>query len=681
MVRIIAQGNESYEVRVAAPDYFSECAIITGLLAAFGLDIQDGALATANPTGGPRILNVFHVRARPAHRWTPHRQRQFRAELELLIGLLAQDQYQEARARVNRKLTERLAAASASPARLQTITVSFDNQSSPAWTVMDVEAPDQPGFLYAWTNALAMRGMTIHAAQIRTRGRTVRDRFSITDRRGRKIIGARAQTGLRITAVLIKQFTHCLAAAPDPAKALAHFDRLLDSLLDQTTGAHLPAFLHEQATLDLLARLFGSSDFLWEDFLRLHLDSLLPVLRNFTRQSSPVVPPLDKASLGRRLRRASAGAGTHDARKQIINRLKDQELFRIDMRHLMDPQARLEPFSRALTDLADIVLAEALRACQTHLSARFGRPRLAGGALCTFAIFGLGKFGGREMGYASDIEVLFAYDGEGNTDGPESLSNGEYFEHLCQALLQFITAKDEGIFHLDVRLRPHGRTGFLAGSLDDLRRYYSPAGLAAPFERQALIKLRWVAGSRALGRRMEQARDRFVYSGAPWDIRAAVDLRRRQIRELVTPGTINVKHSPGGLIDIEYATQYLQIMHGAARPALRTPSTLDALAALRRRRRLSPSETIALRQAYRFLRRVIDALRIVRGNARDLVLPALASEEFTFLARRLGYHAPHWKTAAARLHRDIVRHMTRTHRLFAKRFQVKSRSLNSDMKP
>lgn len=686
-VRIADKGNESYEVVIAARDYFSEFAIITGLLAAFGLDIQEGAVTTFVPkrpadaagpvssggrrrlamsstTGGPRILDVFRVRALPAHRLTPHRQEQFRAELELLVGLLAQDQYQEARARVNRILTEVLSASPASPARRQTIDISFENRPSLAWTTMDIQAPDTPGFLYAFSNALAMRGVTIHSALIRTAGRAVHDRFGVTDRRGRKIVGARAQAGLRITAVLIKQFTQCLAAAPDPAKALAHFDRMLDQILDQTPGTRLPAFLQEQATLDLLARLFGTSDFLWEDFLRIHLDSLLPVLQDFKTQS----PPLEKAALTRLLRRKPDGAETHEGRKQRVNNLKDQELFRIDMRHLMDPQARLEPFSLALTDLAEVVLAESLRACRLHLADRFGSPRLSGGEPCGFALFGLGKFGGREMGYASDIEVLFAYDGEGRTDGPEPLSNGEYFEHLCQEIMRFIEAKEEGIFHLDVRLRPHGRKGLLACAQDELASYYSPSGLAAPLERQALIKLRWIAGSRALGGRVEQLRDRFVYSGAPWDLNGALELRRRQIRELVAPGTVNVKLSPGGLIDIEYAAQYLQILHGAEYPALRTPSTPAALAALRRLRFLSPSEATGLSHAYRFLRRLIDALRIVRGHARDLVLPVADSEEFTFLARRMGYHAPHWKTAAAQLRRDIERHMTRTHRFFTKRF-------------
>jgi glutamate-ammonia-ligase adenylyltransferase len=690
-LRISDLGDDAYEMVIAARDYFSEFAVITGLLAAFGLDIQEGYIVTFVATGpavshrpglrglrrpplqaavSRRILDVFRIRAILPHRFTGPRQGQFQEELASLISLLADGRFQEARAQVNRRLTETLSSLSSSPGPLKSIEIRFDNRSARDRTIMEIKAPDTPGFLYAFANALAMRGVRIHTAFLRTDGRTVHDRLCVTDRHGRKITGARTQTALRMTAVLIKQFTHCLAAAPDPAKALAHFDQLLDQVLERKRGGRLPAFLQERATLDLLARLFGTSDFLWEDFLRTHLDSLLPVLREF--KTTPLCR--DRKELSRDLRRRLARFVAYGQRQQVLNSYKDTELFRIDMGHLMDPCARLEPFSHALTNLAEAALDESLRVCQDHLARQFGAPRLADGRPCGFAICGLGKFGGREMGYASDIELLFVYEGDGRTDGSEPLDNSEYFERLCQELMRFIEAKQEGIFHLDVRLRPHGKKGMLASSAEELESYYSATGLAAPFERQALIKLRWVAGSKALGRRVEALRDRFVYGGAPWDLAAALDLRRRQTIELVPQGAVNVKYSPGGIVDIEYIAQHLQIMHGAASPAIRTPSTLAALAALRRSRILSRAEGQGLSRAYRFLRRLIDALRIVRGNARDLILPSPDSEEFTFLARRMGYTAPRWRTAAAQLQRDIERHMTRAREFFASRFGAASGS-------
>ncbi|MEK7267939.1 MAG: glutamate-ammonia-ligase adenylyltransferase, partial [Nitrospirota bacterium] len=338
------------------------------------------------------------------------------------------------------------------------------------------------------------------------------------------------------------------------------------------------------------------------------------------------------------------------------------------MKHLLDSASTLPDFSRALTELADVVLDQTARDCQAKLSHIHGTPRLAGGGSCPFAVFGMGKFGGWELGYASDIEVLFVYGGGGRTTGRKPLDNSEYFERLVQEILQWVEAREEGIFHLDVRLRPHGGKGLLANTLEELRTYYSAAGLSAPFERQALIKLRFVAGDDALGHQVETHRDAFVYSGQPWDLPTALDLRRRQVKELVEPGRTNVKYSSGGLIDIEYAVQYLQLMHGHNAPRLRTPNTLEAIASLGQGGELKPDEMIALREAYLFLRGLIDALRIVRGNARDLVLPPDDSDTFIFLSRRLGYTAERWEEGAARLAADITRHMAWAQQFFANRF-------------
>src|SRR5262249_15653901 len=156
-------------------------------------------------------------------------------------------------------------------------------------------------------------------------------------------------------------------------------------------------------------------------------------------------------------------------------------------------------------------------------------------------------------------------------------------------------------------------------------------------------------GDEALGRRVEAVRDSFTYSGAPWDWENALHLRRRQRRELVKPDQINVKYSSGGIIDIEYAAQYLHPLHGKDHPELRITNTLEALDQLRRLNVISEGEHDMLRAAYLFLRSLIDALRIVRGDASDLVLPEENSEEFKSLARRLGYRGRDWKRCAERL--------------------------------
>jgi glutamate-ammonia-ligase adenylyltransferase len=129
-----------------------------------------------------------------------------------------------------------------------------------------------------------------------------------------------------------------------------------------------------------------------------------------------------------------------------------------------------------------------------------------------------------------------------------------------------------------------------------------------------------------------------------------------------------VKYSRGGLVDAEYAVQYLQLLHGGERPALRTPSTLEALEELRTGGLLSAEEGDELREAYIYWRRISEALRMVHGAARDLVLPEAGSEELGFLARRMRYEAASWPEAAAALLADVEAHRERTRTLFNRRF-------------
>ncbi len=176
--------------------------------------------------------------------------------------------------------------------------------------------------------------------------------------------------------------------------------------------------------------------------------------------------------------------------------------------------------------------------------------------------------------------MLCVYSGQGQTSGPQQIAVSQYAELLVQQLLDLIVARRSGTFEIDLRLRPFGSKGPLATSLDAFREYYRHGGQAAPFERQALIKLRGVAGDPALQQAVETLRDAFVYSAEPFALETAIQLRQRQRHELVAPGAIDAKYSQGGLVDIEYTVQYLQLRHGATVPALRTPHTLAALQAL-----------------------------------------------------------------------------------------------------
>ena len=691
-IAVTPRGGGRHDVAVVAFDYFAEFSVLCGLLAAHRLSIESGHVHTfartvpakapdtprfrprgrpRRPTGAPsrKIVDVFRV-VPWGGRTMPEAAVLERDLLELL-ELVSGGRMDEVRERLNRRLVESLGAAAgeapAGPAgrmaeALAPLEIAFDNQASPRWTVMDVRGRDTRGFLYALANALALREVYVQQVRIESVGREARDRFWIAHRDGRKIEDAEEQQALRLAVALIKQFTHLLPRAPDPALALRCFDQFLDRAMAE--GPESLGLLGSPEGLRELARLLGSSAFLWEDFLRMQFDHLLPVLGEWRTREL-----WDREALRRELRaRVEAGA-SHEERKRRLNEFKDEQVLLIDMKHLLDPAVTLERFSRALTDLAEAVVDEAMSLGRARLVETHGRPLAAGKSECPVAVLGLGKFGGREMGYASDIELLVVYGGPGRTEGT-GIENGRFFEDLVRELTDIIAAREEGIFHVDLRLRPHGGKGPLASPLEAVRDYYRPGGEAAPFERQALIKLRHVAGDDTLGRAVLAHRDAFVWSDAPWDRDNALHLRERQAKELVPAGRFNVKYSRGALVEVEYSAQYLQLQHGRAHPELRTPATLDALDGLQALGLLAEDAHRDLREAYVFWRRVADGLRMVRGNARDLLLPEDDSEALGFLARRLGYPGAGWRQAGAAVARDVVRHRERARAFFDGRFRA-----------
>jgi glutamate-ammonia-ligase adenylyltransferase len=679
-MRTIPQSANRTEILLAGYDLFGEFSIITGLMATYGLNIREGQVFSyqSGPghttpwghTDGGMIVDIFTVEYAAEALFDTAAQADFVAQLTALVQLLRQGKLQQARETLSYRLTDAIRSLPQTDLpRLFPMEVRIDNDASANWTVVHITAEDTPGFLYSLSNALAMRNIYIHRVSIRSVQGTVQDQLSVGRRHGGKITSEEGQRDLRLMVTLIKQFTHFLTIAPDPAKALRHFEQLLERLASQATPQEDFRWLSEAGPLKALATVLGSSDFLWEDFLRMQYTTLLPVLRELEETDRR----LDKATLVQRLAQALQTARAVAAGKTTLNTWKDRELFRIDMRHLLHPEQPFGMFSEELTDLAEVVVATALDLAQQALQRRYGTPLQADGNLCTVALFGLGKLGGRELGYASDMEMLCIYSGSGTTSGAEKIAVSVYAELLVQQLRDLIVARRSGIFEIDLRLRPFGTHGSLATSMETLQRYYSHNGQAAPFERQALIKLRWVAGDATLGRQVEAHRDAFVYSTVPFDLDTAVRLRQQQMEELVQPGTLDAKYSPGGLIDVEYTVQYLQLMHGAGTPALRLTNTLEAMRALHQTGHLSPAEYQHLREAYIFLRRLVDALRVVRGHARDLVLPQTDSEAFTFLARRLGYWSNHG--TLAQLARDIRHHMSQAGHIYQARFVTASAAL------
>ena len=206
------------------------------------------------------------------------------------------------------------------------------------------------------------------------------------------------------------------------------------------------------------------SDFLWEDFLRLQYANLFPVLSDITG----IKEAKSKSHLWRDL--AVQLAANHDSaeRRQQLNAFKDREMFRIDLRHILGRCGDFDQFAEELTDVAEVIVTTSLQLSERELTDRYGTPRRPDGERASLVVCALGKCGGCELGFASDIELMFVYDEDGMTDGGKSISNATFYQRLVDSCVHSIVAREEGIFRIDLRLRPYGRSGPLAVSLDAL---------------------------------------------------------------------------------------------------------------------------------------------------------------------------------------------------------------------
>lgn len=644
-VQVDPEADGRFTVAVVAHDTRGLFAVVCGLLAAHGLDVESGSADSLERPAPPGrrapvrlAADVFRVTARG----TPPDADALERELGSLVALLVDGRGEEARERIHVRLVETLEAMPTPHGGPEAVGIAFEDVPGAALTAMDVGGPDTTGFLYALASALALRGVDIRQATIESVGGRAQDRFLIAHA-DRRALRPEERDALGRAVALIRHFTRVLPGAPDPARALRSFDQLLDRTAD--TPSLLDAFASDERLHDL-ARFLGSSAFLWEDQVRDRAAQALPLLAGWRER-----PLRGRAELRAALRERLV-ASPRPEWAAVFRAFRDEESLLIETRRLLDPFVGLDRFSWALSDLGEALVTEALRAAFDLAPAAPGDA-----SPHALAAMALGKFGGRELGHASDLELLFVHQDEAVRD----------FDAVVRAALPLLAAREGGLFHVDLRLRPHGSKGGLASPLRALTDYYRPGGGAAAFERQALIKLRLVAGDAAVGSAVERARDAFVWSGEPWDRASALHLRERQVRELVERGRFNVKLSRGGLVDAEYAVQYLQLQHGHERPELRTATTLVALDRLHAGGLVAAHEHAALRAGYVFWREVADALRVVRGYAGDLLLPEEGTDEHGFLARRLGY-AGGRAEAGARLARDVIHHREALAAVYDKRF-------------
>ena len=424
-----------------------------------------------------------------------------------------------------------------------------------------------------------------------------------------------------------------LERLPDPAGAV----RLLEELRAAGRLPAQPAALHAAITLA------GASPYL-ADLMRADPEILDAV------SSGPPRRLPGREELEEELARFEARASA-DPSQDVLRRFKQRETARIALADLLGA-ADLAAVTRALSILAEVVLEGAVRGARLLLEARHGRPtfRNERGDVedSEFVVLGLGKLGGEELNYSSDVDLvyLFARDGLTTGVGPAgegAIGNREFFTRLAAEVTRRAAgAPGHEVYRVDLNLRPGGRDGDLAISLGAAVAYYR--SWAEGWERQALIKARPVAGARALGRRFLEAVEPLVYAHSP-DPYLAVEIgamKDRIDRQLSQQGASerDVKLGRGGIREIEFAVQALQMLRAGADRWLRQGNTLLALHRLVERGLLGYAEYAALGDAYAFLRHVEHRLQL--GANRQTALLPDAAPAWRSLARSL------WIAAAPR---------------------------------
>lgn len=309
------------------------------------------------------------------------------------------------------------------------------------------------------------------------------------------------------------------------------------------------------------------------------------------------------------------------------------------------------------TRLAENCLRVAMSAVETQFEARYGVVRAQDGSAQRLIVFGLGKLGGGELNFSSDVDLVYAYAHGGESDGLRPLAAEDYFARLGQRLarlLDDVTA--DGFCHrVDLRLRPFGNAGRIAWSFSAMDQYFQREG--RDWERYAWLKARTVAGNIEVGEAWLQTLRPFVYRRyldftaldglRTMKASIAAEVARRDMAD-------DIKRGPGGIREIEFLAQSLQLIRGGREPELRCRRLLDALAALDASRQIDSDTTEKLAHAYRFLRRLENRLQMMR-DAQTQMLPQDPEDQLR-LAVGLGY--PDWRALKAAL--DVQRALVAT---------------------
>ena len=462
---------------------------------------------------------------------------------------------------------------------------------------------------------------------------------------------------------------------PDPDGALNHFERLLGVV---SHPVNFLGFLGDTAeALEAVLLICGCSSYASEILIR------DPETFYWLLNELGAPWPKSLASYRNEARQAISPGWADEDPLRALARFKRREMLRISARDILrviDVGGTTTELSR----LAESVIDCVYETCRARLVSRHGIPQTPDGRggmrEARFTVLGMGKLGGEELNYSSDIDLIYCYDGEeGHTGGGEAcskaplsnspaktISNREFFTKLARMITQALSESTvEGAFYrVDLRLRPEGSTGNVATSLNDYRNYYGSWG--ETFERLALIKARPVGGCRELGQIFCETFRPFTYRKF-LDFASLEELQEIKNRINAKLGSTgkqgrHVKLGEGGIREVEFFVQALQLIYGGRHPHLQQAQTVQALEALHRARFLNAREHRGLREAYEFLRDLEHKLQMV-FHFQTHELPE-KEEDLYKCARRMGIAGSTDAETVDRFRQTYARHTALVHGMF-----------------
>jgi glutamate-ammonia-ligase adenylyltransferase len=414
--------------------------------------------------------------------------------------------------------------------------------------------------------------------------------FRDVERAARTLEGLVAGTSRRtkVLRVLTPPLLRWLAASPTPDEGLFAFLKLGEALQGRLDA--LGGFRDNPPGLELLAKVLGSGRLLGE--VLGHVPDELTTIADPGRSSL-------RKGRERLVHEAQASLDWRGAENLLegLRRFKRRELMRIAIADVAG-ESDVETVGAELADLAEACLEAALE-----------------GTSIPFAVIGMGKLGGRELSYSSDIDVMFVHDGDPKEAEKQA-------EDLVKAIGD-VTPEGQA-FHIDLGLRPEGKSGSLARSIESYSEYYSR--WAKPWEFQALTKAAFAAGSEDVADRFLREFRQLAFPDRlpPGWLAEIRHLKARMERERIPRGTDprrHIKLGPGGMSDIEFAVQVLQLQHGAEHPSLQMTGTLGAIAAAADADLIEGEDALRLQEAYRFLATLRNRMFFLYGRPHD-ALPA-----------------------------------------------------------